>query len=220
METIKTVSLFGATGLVGGEILSLLIEDNSVEKVLVANRREVKSPHPKVTQIVVDFDNLSNHPELFQSDCVFICLGTTIKKAGSKEAFEKVDFEIPKEIASLSGKGKVKRLVAISSLGADANSSTFYLKTKGKAEDAIFENGPDTSIVVRPSLLIGDRDEFRLSEKIAQIIMPKLNFLFVGSLKKYRSIKASQVAISMLAIAKMDQPKRIYDSEELKELIR
>lgn len=218
MGVERSCLVFGATGLVGKKLVSQLVENESYNSIDVANRRSQNYSSSKIKEHIIDFDRLENNRDLFQVDDVFICLGTTIKKAGSQEAFEKVDLDLPVKIAQLSKSGKVKTLVFISSLGADANSSNFYLRTKGRAEDEILKNGPENSYAVRPSMLFGDRKENRIGESIGKFFMKNLEFLMIGGLKKYRGIYDNQVARAMIIIA-LSQPKStIIESEELKEI--
>ncbi len=218
MSPNKTALLFGATGLVGTKLLELLLEDERYEKIRVANRKSKNYSNTKIEEVIVDFSALEKHADCFKVDHVFICLGTTIKKAGSKPAFEKVDLEYPTEIAKLSKHNGVKQLVHISAMGANSTSSNFYAKTKGSAEKLIWENGPENSYAVRPSMLFGDRNEFRLGEKIGIFFMKNLKFLMQGGLKKYRGIYDAEVAEAMLFIANAGPKQKSFDSDELKAI--
>ena len=214
----KTALLFGATGLVGQKLLELLLEDERYEKIRVANRKSKNYSNTKIEEVIVDFSALEKHAESFKVDHVFICLGTTIKKAGSKPAFEKVDLEYPTKIAKLSKQNGVKQLVLISALGANSDSSSFYMKTKGNAEKLIWENGPANSYAVRPSMLFGKREEFRLGEKIGIFFMKNLEFLMQGGAKRYRGIYDTEVAEAMLFIANAAPKQKTFDSDELKAI--
>ena len=218
MSSNKIALVFGATGLVGQKLLKLLLEDERYKIVRVANRKSINYSNTKVDEVIVDFASLGNHEDSFNADDVFICLGTTIKKAGSKQAFEKVDLEYPAEIARLAKKSGVKQLVHISALGANAKSSNFYINTKGRAEEMIWKNGPKNSYAVRPSMLFGNRNEFRLGEKFGIFLMKNLVFLMQGGLKKYRGIYDAEVAEAMLFIANAVPQQKYFDSEELKAI--
>lgn len=219
MDSKKTALLFGATGLVGEKVLELLVKDERYTSIRVVNRRTKKYTSPKIEETVIDFTDLEKQTDLFDKvDQVFICLGTTIKKAGSKEAFQKVDYELPLQIAQLAKKKAKVLLVHISALGADSNSSNFYLKTKGKVEKAIWEKGPEASYVVRPSMLFGDRKEKRLGESIGIFLMKKLEFLMVGGLKKYRGIYDIDVAEAMIFIANSQPKQKAFNSDVLKTI--
>jgi uncharacterized protein YbjT (DUF2867 family) len=214
----KTATVFGATGLVGNVLLRKLIAANYKE-VIVVNRRKVGYPDQQLKEMVVEMDKLEEYPELFQTKHIYICLGTTIKKAGSKTNFEEVDLKLPARIAQLANKHGVVKLIMISSLGADASSSNFYLRTKGRAEAAILTDGPEQTFIVRPSMLLGDRNEFRFGENIGKIVMKAIRPLMIGKLKKYRGIHAEKVAEAMVLI--MNEPslkKKIVESDDLLEI--
>lgn len=218
MNQNQTALLFGATGLVGQKVLQFLIEDERYSSISVANRSSKNYSSSKVKETIVDFSNLKASVDLFKVDHVFICLGTTIKKAGSKPAFEKVDLEYPTEIANLSKRAGVNQLVHISAIGANANSSNFYTKTKGRAEEAIWKSGPEKSYAVRPSMLFGDREEFRLGEKIGILLMKVFGFLMIGAAEKYKGIYDEEVAQAMIFIANSSPKQKAFDSDELKAI--
>jgi uncharacterized protein YbjT (DUF2867 family) len=208
-------TVFGATGLVGKQLVEQLTENDTYREVVVPNRREVSYKSEKVKSLKIDFDQLETYTNLFEVDHIFICLGTTIKKAGSKDTFQKVDLELPKRIAELASQTNVKSVVMISSLGAEKETSNFYLKTKGQAEEALKKSLNERAYIVRPSMLLGQRDEFRLGEEIGKMLMKGLSFLIP---KKYRGIYDYQVAAAMIHIAK-EQPKQdVFLSNELKEM--
>lgn len=218
MNSNKTALLFGATGLVGKKLIELLLEDDRYVKLRVANRKSKNYSNTKIEEVIVDFSDLEKYSTSFNVDHVFICLGTTIKKAGSQSSFEKVDLEYPHKIARIAKRENVNQLVHISVLGATANSSNFYTKTKGRAEDAIWEDGPENSYAVRPSMLFGDREEFRLGEKAGIFLMKAFQFLMVGGAKKYRGIYDEEVAQAMIFIANSCPKQKAFDSDELKAI--
>jgi uncharacterized protein YbjT (DUF2867 family) len=218
MSTQKTALLFGATGLVGKKLLELLSQDERYATIRVANRSSKNYSNKKIEQVVVDFDHLKDYSDSFKVGDVFICLGTTIKKAGSKAAFEKVDLDYPKEIASLAKENQASQLVHISAIGANSKSSNFYTKTKGKAEESVWEVGPENSYAVRPSMLFGDRDEFRLGEKIGIVLMKTFGFLMIGPAKKYKGIYDEEVAQAMIFIANSTPKQKAFNSDELKAI--
>ncbi|OAB45417.1 oxidoreductase [Paenibacillus glacialis] len=194
--------VLGATGLVGGFVVKELLNraDYDVVKVLV--RRPLGIQHPKLKEILVDWDTLDQHQELFEDVLdVFCCLGTTIKKAGSQEQFRKVDFEYPLVAAQLAHKAGVRQFLCISAMGADPSSRLFYNRTKGEVENAISREGIPAVHLFRPSLLLGDRKEKRLGEGISARLMTTLDFLFRGKAAKYRAIPAEVVAHAMVSIA-------------------
>ena len=218
--TKKSAVVFGATGLVGKELINALLENNDFESITAVVRKQLILSDPKLKQIIVsDFSKLMDLEDKLKAGVFFCCIGTTIKTAGSKEAFARVDLEIPKNIARLAEAFSIQSLVAISSIGADVNSSNFYLKTKGEMEKAVREIYHGNLKFVRPSLLMGNRDEFRFGEKVSVAFMKGFGWLFAGPLKKYRGIYAHDVARSMIKISDLLSDKMIYESDELQRLV-
>jgi len=212
----KTAVIFGASGLVGKELCNLLSENNEFEEIKIVVRTRQECSSSKIKQIILtDFSNLSDQQEGLKADVFFCCIGTTIKKAGSQESFRKVDYDIPVAIAGLAEILSVPSLVVISSLGADEKSSNFYLRTKGQMERKVAEAYHGNLKFVRPSLLMGNRTEFRFGEKIAVIFMKAFGWIFAGQLARYRGIKASDVAGCMIKISGLPSGKKIYESDEL-----
>jgi len=201
MRQFKTALIAGATGAVGKTLLYQLLEDENYAKVIAVTRKNLPLKHPKLEQVLVEFDHLEKVAQQLIADDVFCCLGTTIKIAGSKAAFTKVDFDYPLSIAEITKAQGAHQFVLVSALGAKAASAVFYNQVKGKAEDSIKQIGFDTFIVVRPSLLITKRTSLRLGEKIAQVVMSATGFLMIGPLKMYKAIKVEQVAKAMLVFA-------------------
>jgi uncharacterized protein YbjT (DUF2867 family) len=155
----------------------------------------------KVQPIVVDFENLQDYQGYFGCDHIYVCLGTTIKKAGSKNAFRKVDFEYVHVAAQLAKAQRAISFVWISSVGANAKSTNFYLRVKGELENAILGmSGLHNASAVRPSLLLGEREEMRPAEKLASIFSPLLSPLLIGSLGKYKPVHAADVAAQMIRL--------------------
>lgn len=210
-------TVFGATGLVGKKVVEQLTENESYQTIFVPNRKEITYENDKIKALTIDFDQMERYSELFEVDHIFICLGTTIKKAGSKEAFQKVDLELPERIATMAVNNSVKALVLISSIGADANASNFYLKTKGQAEEAVKNILMERAYIVRPSMLLGNREEFRLGEEIGKMVVKGLYFLIP---KKYRGIYDSEVAAAMIQIAQKLPNQQVFRSDELKRIIQ
>ncbi len=215
----RTALLLGATGLVGGELLTLLLADADYRQVTVLVRRNLSQSHPKLVQRVVDFRDLAKAADAFKVDDVFCCLGTTIKKAGSQQAFREVDYTYPLESAKLAVQQGAGQYLLITALGANAKSSVFYSRVKGEVEEAIGKLPLKSLHIFRPSLLLGDRQESRTGEKIAVALMKPLGFLLAGPLKKYRGIEARTVAQAMLRTAKRNTTgHQAYDSDAIQEM--
>jgi uncharacterized protein YbjT (DUF2867 family) len=210
------VVLVGATGLVGAECLKLLLADPAFERVVVLARRPLEgvSASPKLAAHVVDFDHLEAQAGLFTADQLVCCLGTTIGQAGSKERFRAVDFGIPLALAKLGVERGVRHFLLVSALGANARSRVFYNKVKGELEEALFALPFRSLSIVRPSLLLGARREFRLGETLAR----RFALLMPG---KYAAIHARDVAAALVRLAKEDAPgRRVVESAEMREWAR
>lgn len=193
----KSALLVGATGLVGTELLNVLLTESEYETVKVLTRRMSPLKHPKLEQIITDFDQLDQYQQHFHVDDVYCCLGTTIKTAGSQEAFTKVDYTYPLELAKLTKASGAKNFFIITAMGADKHSKFFYNRVKGEVEEALKKLGFSTLHIFRPSLLLGKRKEFRFGERIGVLFSPALTLLLVGPLKKYKPIHARDVAMAM-----------------------
>ena len=194
----KNVVIFGATGLTGNELLKLLVDDERYGDIIVVTRRAIENKNGEVINIVLDnFLNISDLGEKLKADLFFVCTGTTIKKAGSEKAFRTVDYEIPLRIAQYAQSLNIPGMVVISSIGANSRSSSFYLRTKGEMEEAVSEVYKGGLKFIRPSLLLGKRDEFRAGEFLASLFMRSLGWAMIGPLKRYRGVKASEVARQM-----------------------
>ncbi|HEX8141262.1 MAG TPA: NAD(P)H-binding protein [Pyrinomonadaceae bacterium] len=213
----RTALLLGATGLVGGHCLDLLLKDAAYGKVTTLGRRLLPVEHQKLEQQVVDFTRLADFASLLEAQDIFSCLGTTIKKAGTREAFRQVDFSYPYEAARIAVKNGAEQLLLVSSLGADARSGIFYNRVKGELEDAVSKLPFRGIQIFRPSLLLGKRDEFRRGERISEYAMKTFSFLLVGPLDKYRPVQARAVATAMLRVAKANPAGvNIFESDRIR----
>jgi uncharacterized protein YbjT (DUF2867 family) len=219
MKSGRTAILLGATGLVGGHCLELLLAEDTYHGVVSLGRRRTTREHPKLEQHEVEFDRLQDYSELFGGDDLFCCLGTTIKKAGSQEAFSRVDFTYVTESARLASENGTKQFLLVSALGADPRSTLFYNRTKGAAEEGIARFPFHGVQIFRPSLLLGERAEFRPGERVAEMAMKVFSFLLVGALRKYRAVKARAVAEAMIAVAKQRPAGvNVFESDRIIEI--
>lgn len=210
MNSNKTALVLGATGLVGKALVRQLLLDPRYDAITILVRRPVPAslfsdPLGKLTPLVIDFEQLQDYQGYFSVNHVYCCLGTTLKQAGSKAAFRKVDFEYIHVAAQLTRAQRADSFVWISSVGADAKSSNFYLRVKGELEDALMRMPqlPNAS-AVRPSLLLGERNESRPLEAFGQMIAPALGAFMAGPLKKYRPVSATEVAHKMITLQEFD----------------
>lgn len=196
----KTAILIGATGLVGKQVLEKLLAMPAYDKVIAVSRKPMTA-HPKLQNLVVDFDHLADSLKNLRADDAFCCLGTTLKQAGSKSAFHKVDYGYNLEFAHTMRQNGCGHFLLVSALGAFPKSLVFYSRVKGLLEKDITELGFPRLSIFRPSLLLGDRGENRLAEtlaaRFAQLVEPFLR----GPLRAVQPIRGEQVAAAMVAVA-------------------
>jgi len=212
----KTALIAGASGLTGGYLLNLLLESPEYSTVIAYVRKSSGLTHPKLKEMLVDWETLQ---EPVAAEDVFCCLGTTIKKAGSQEAFRRVDYDYPLQLAQLQFRGGSQQFLLVSAMGADAESSIFYSRIKGELENALQSIGYNSLHIFRPSFIAGPRKESRPGEKIGLAIFSLLAPLFIGPLKKYAPIQAEHIARAMLRTAQKNEPgMRVYDSADTNEL--
>ena len=215
----KKAIIAGASGLIGGELLNLLLNDAVYTEVVALVRHALPFNHKKLVQLVIDFDKLGNYAPSINGDVIFCCLGTTQKKTPDQNAYRKIDHDYPVQLAQLGLKNGVKQYHVVSAIGADAHASNFYLKTKGEAEHDIEDVGFKSLHIYQPSLLTGNRKELRLMEKIATVAMKIVDPLLAGKLKKYRSIPGAVVARAMYKQSlNQDEGLFIHPSDHIKQL--
>ena len=199
---MTTAWIAGGSGLVGGELLRLLLADGAFDAVVSVGRRTIDVESPKLRQVKVDFADPAAFDALTPPDVAFSCLGTTIKKAGSREAFRAVDHDAVLAFAKAARAKGAKVLVHVSSLGADRTSRAFYASVKGEVEDDLAALGFESVYALRPSILDGDRAESRPLERVGLVFARALGPV----LGKYRPTEASAVARAMVAKAKAKKP--------------
>ncbi len=215
----RSALLAGATGLVGGHCLELLLQDDAWQQVAVLGRREIGTTHRKLVQRVVDFDRLAELGDVPRVDDVFCCLGTTLKRAGSEAAFRRVDFTYVHELAQLASRQRADQFLLVSAMGANSRSRVFYNRVKGEAEEAVRTLAFDGVHIFRPSLLLGERRESRPGERLAILAGRALGFLFVGPLGRFRPIAARVVAAAMIRTAKdATRGVHVYESDRIRGL--
>ena len=215
----QTAVVIGATGLTGRHLVTLLLHDPHFSNVKVLLRSPSLKPRQGLTPIIVDFNDEESLAPALQGDVLFCCVGTTIRKAGSQEQFREVDFNIPVRCATLARRQGTQQFLLISSVGANARSRNFYTRTKGEVEQAIQQLGYPGLYIFRPSILLGARTEFRFGEWLGKCLVTLFFFLLQGRWKKYRPIKASNVAQAMVnAAAEGPTGVHIYESDAIQEL--
>lgn len=212
---MKTAIVAGNTGLIGSQLLELLLKDDSYQGVIGLSRNPMQATHHKLRNLVVDFDKLGEFSAQLIADDVFCCLGTTMRQAGSREAFRKVDFEYPLSLARITYTQGARQFLVVTSLGSSKNSSVFYNRVKGEVEEALQEVKFESLHIFRPSLLLGPRKEQRTGESIGKPVMHFIGFLIP---KKYKAIESVKVARAMVAFAmKQQSGLNVHDSAELQD---
>lgn len=215
----RSILLLGATGLVGGEALTLVLDDPAFDRVVVLGRRPVELPAgrerpAKLHEVVVPLERMAERADAFAVDQVLCALGTTIRAAGSQEAFRRVDHDYPLEAARLALAGGATHYLVVSAMGANAASRIFYNRVKGEVERDLRALPFRALTIARPSLLLGARAEFRLGEEVAK----KLGWMIPG---KYRPIEARDVAAALVRAAREDLAgARVLASPELRAFAR
>ena len=216
---LKRALVFGATGLTGHHLTEQLLANKNYREIICVNRHPMGLNHERLTEVIDDYSHLENLKIQQSINDVFCCIGTTIKKAGSKENFKKVDLELPVAIAKLAADKKAGKLLVVSSIGAKAKSGNFYLRTKGEMEQQVLKIEGPLKTIVRPSMLLGERSEKRNAETSGQWLMRAIRFLMIGKLRKYRVIQAADVARAMIAIANSQPTTQvIFESNDLQEI--
>ncbi len=219
---MSSALVLGATGLIGGELLDCLENDPAYESIVAFVRRPRIPTHGKVNEVVVDHDNPDSYRSHLAVDDVFCCLGTTVEKAGSESMFRHVDLEIPLTVAKESLAAGATRFLIVTAVSADTASSRLYSRVKGELENELralpFPGGIK---IFRPGLLLGKREERRIGEEVAAVVMRVIKPLLVGKRERYRAIAGHDVAVAMVNTAKLQEPSiEIYEGAELFERAR
>ena len=215
---MKTAIVFGSTGLIGGHLVNQLIQDNYYTKIKIFVRSQTSINNEKVEVINIDFNNLGNHKTEITGDDCFFCIGTTKQNSPNKNDYQKVELDIPKEIAQIAKANLVKSFIFISSIYANPNSSGNYVKFKGLVEEELKRLNFSKLGILRPSFLMGKRKENRVGEKIGIFAFSALSPLLFGPFKKMRPINSEIVAKAMIKIANSNLEKTVFESNEIVEL--
>ncbi|MBU3160635.1 NAD-dependent epimerase/dehydratase family protein [Clostridium frigoris] len=210
----KIALVVGATGLVGGNLVNVLLEAPEYEKVIVWVRKSTGINNKKLEEKIINFELLDTYKLEDRVNHIFCCLGTTIKKAKSKEAFKRVDLEYIVSLVKKAKENDVSQFLVISAMGANIKSAVFYKKVKGQMETDISNLWLRGLKIFRPSLLLGDRSEFRVGEKAAEVISKCIPFIFNGTFKKYKPVYGNTVAKAMYKVAVEEKAGiEAFDSE-------
>ena len=215
---MKTALLFGVSGLVGGHLLNQLIKNNNYSKIKLFVRSVPQISDPKIEIIETDFNNLENHNEDIKGDDCFFCIGTTKQNSPDKNEYQRVELEVPKQIAQIAKSNLVNSFIFVSALYANPKSSGNYVRFKGLVEEELKRLNFPKLALMRPSFLMGDRKEKRVGEKIGIFVFKLLSPLLLGPLKKMRPIHSETVAKAMIIVANENLEKNIFESNEIAEL--
>jgi len=218
MIMARTAIVFGATGLVGNLLLEELIKTDRYSSIKIFVRRMTGINESGVEEVITDFSNLKSQSLKISGDDLFICLGTTIKKAGSVSNMEKIDRDLPLKIAELASRNGVKKIAVVSSIGASSGSKNYYLRIKGEMEEGILNYDFETIVIVRPSMLLGERKEKRVGEIAGKAVMKAVKPVLTGKLLKFRAIHGRDVARAMIFLIGKETGKRIVESDELQRI--
>ena len=194
----KNVLLIGASGLIGSELVQLLLRDDKIKTIKVFVRKTLAITDQKLIELLVDFERLEDFKHEFQGDALFCCIGTTRKKTPDLEAYKAIDYGIVLGASNLARSNQVPQVHLVSAIGADTSSKIFYNRLKGEIEKDLLELDFPNTVIYQPSMLIGKRSESRPAEFIAQKLMPFFDVFLLGKAQKYHSIEAKKVAESML----------------------
>ena len=215
----KIALVAGGTGLVGGHLIDLLIQSNAYDEIKVLVRKGSSFERKDISMVEIDFDHLMEFGDILKADVVFCCLGTTIKKAGSKEKFRMVDFHYPLDLAKATLKLGAQQFNIVTANGANSKSLFFYSRVKGDIEKALMDLKFESLNIFRPSLLLGNRNEKRVGEDIGAAVAKIINPTLLGKMRKYRAVQAETVARSMLKSSmQIIKGVRIIESDEIQNL--
>jgi uncharacterized protein YbjT (DUF2867 family) len=214
----KKAIILGITGLTGTVLAKQLFEDDEYTEVISFHRRKSGLENPKLTEHVVDLFELEKEKARFNADVVFCCIGTTQAKTEDKEMYKAIDYGIPLQAAQLCKVNGIDTFVAISALGADAQSRIFYNRTKGEMQRDILKLAIKNSYFMQPALLAGERKDNRTGESIAIRAFKIINPILLGPLRKYRSIKPAKIAKTMRFVAKNGYKKSLIESDEIQQI--
>lgn len=203
----RAAVIVGSTGAIGRQLVPLAVASRQFDKLIVLHHRPTPYGHlPDIDERIVDFARLPNLQPGEDLEAVFCCVGTTQKKAGSTEAFQAVDRDLPIALARWAAENNATTFVGISSVDANSASRSVYLKTKGQMEAGVAGAGLRSTYLLRPSLLAGERDEYRLAERVGNRVLSAIGPLMLGPVRKYRAVNTKTVAKAMLTCAAQAAP--------------
>ncbi len=216
---MKTALVIGATGLTGKHIVNLLLESDNYQSVVIFSRRALGIDNPKLLTHIVDFDRMSDWSDLIKGDDIFSAMGTTIKQAGSKEAFYKVDYTYPANFIEIAANNGAARLFLISAPGVSTKSPVFYNRVKAQLEEYINTLNLEMKVYFRPSVIYGDREESRFAEKLGEHLL-SFSSRWIPGMKKFKPISGKELARAIVkcAIADLSSGEHIFEWSEIFEI--
>ena len=215
----KSAIILGATGLTGNFVLEELLKNEEYSKLLVFSRIELGIKHDKLEVIICDLLKIEEQQEKFQANEVYVCIGSTTNKTPNKKLYRDIDFGIPVAAAKLCKANKIKCISIISSLGANARSTVFYPKTKGEMENEVMAFGIEKTYLLRPSMILGARQENRLGESLGKILLSIISPFMLGKLTRYKGIEAKTIANAMIWLSNNDHSNGTIESEIIRKLV-
>jgi len=214
----KTAIILGATGLTGRLLLRKLITDDSYTSIKLFSRKASGNTAPKIKEFVGDMLQLEHFKNDFTADEVFCCIGTTSAKTKDRAVYKAIDFGIPFAASKLAKENDIPTYLVVSAMGANSKSKIFYNRTKGEMEQAVLNQKIPNTYILRPSLILGERDEKRFGESLGAVLLKLTNVFLIGSLKKYRAIEADCIAEAMISLAKSNHNTPIVESDIIQKL--
>jgi len=214
----KTAIIIGASGLTGNLLLQLLINDQRYETIKLFGRKKIEGLPSKVKQYTGNLFELENFKTEFTANEVYCCIGTTAKKTPDKSVYKAIDYGIPVNAAKLAKENNINTFVVVSALGANADSSIFYSKTKGEMERDVLQQNIKNTYILQPSIIGGNRKETRIGEKFGLVIFKLFQPFFIGKLKKYRLTEAEDIAQAMINLANSTSIKTKITSDQITKI--
>ena len=214
----RSAIILGATGLTGSLLLNKLIADDSYSSIKLFSRKASGNTSPKVEEFIGDIIQLEHFKNEFTADVMFCCIGTTSAKTKDRTVYKAIDYGIPHKAAKMARENKIPTFMVISAMGANARSKIFYNRTKGEMEQAVLYQKIPNTYILRPSLILGQRNEKRFGESLGAVVLKISNVLLIGNLKKYRAIDADCIADAMLNLARSEHKTQIVNSDMIQKL--
>lgn len=213
----KTAIILGGTGLTGSLLLNSLVADDRYGSIKLFSRKASGNTSPKIIEFVGDVLQLELFKDEFTADEVFCCVGTTSSKTKDRTVYRAIDFGIPFAASKLAKENSIPTFLVMSSMGANARSKIFYSRTKGEMEQAVLDQKIPKTYILRPSLIVGERNEKRFGESLGAVLLKLANVFLVGKFKKYRAIKADCIAAAMIHLAGSNYKDQIVHSDIIQE---